>query len=242
MIQKTEKFGSTIETMVKNASRQATIHTPKETQLQEGRDAQQLAATSEGTLESRLGEARTGEVEQQPYEVLMAEHRKKAAAATPNANMAVGTTEARLNQAEKGLYPHRNPEACERTGQKRPVNSLPEEAGEASDDSKRKRYEKAMAGQKATKRVVDKDQGSQLPFKPFNSRKNRVASLKPYNGYLAYRAAESGGNESFKEVAELDSAIRKVITAAATDDRWLTKEEQVSIEAMKRRKAVILGK
>ena len=241
MLKKTEKFGPIVEAaMLKCAAfQQATVDVPKEVQLQEGRDRQGLSATPEGTMEARLGDVRTGGT-LEPYELLMKEHRAKVSAL--NSNLAVGTTEARLNRADRKPYPHRNPDAWARTGEKRPVNSLREEMGEASDPAKRERYEKAIQAQPTTKRVVDKDQGSQLPFKPFNSRGKRVAALEPYNGYLAYRAAGEVGekNTPFAEVASLDLAISRLVSAAAAKNRPLSEDEQAAVGAMKNRKTAVL--
>lgn len=249
MLKKTERFGSVVEAAVLQtaaykdaihkaaAYQQKTVDVPKDVQLQENRDHQGLASSPEGTMEARLGDARTGG-EKEPYEMLMEEHRKESEA--PNGRLA-GITEARLNRADRKPYPHRNPEAWSRTGEKRPVNSLPEELGEASDDAKRKRYEKEIQAQGTTKRVVDKDQGSQLPFKPFNSRHQKSASLAPYGGYLAYRAAaESGDKGAFAEVASLDEAIGKVVSASVKEDRPLKDDEKAAIGAMKERKFSVL--
>lgn len=71
-----------------------------------------------------------------------------------------GTTEQRLNEASKENYPHRNPEAYEKTGDTRPINALPEELGKLSGEAKDKRYQdKRKEG--AKDRLVDKDIGKQ---------------------------------------------------------------------------------
>lgn len=239
MLKKTERFGDIVgEVMHKNAAFQSvTTDVPKDVQLDKVREHQGTAATTEWTMEGRLREARSGTAKAL-YEVLLEDHRKETEAS--NAKLA-GITEARLNQADKKPYPHRNPEAWERTGQKRPINSLREELGDASDDAKRERYEKAISAQETTKRIVDKDQRSQLP-KAYNAKTKKAAALKPFSGYLAYRAANEGGKKGskFAEVATLDAAITRVLSAAAAADRFLNEDEIVVVNAMKNRKTILL--
>lgn len=140
---------------------------------------------------------------------------EKATKYAPNKD-AEGTTEKRLNDADETFYPHRNPEAWERTGPKRPVNALDEEMGNAGDESKRERSQKAK--------------------KTFNSRRDKIASSVPRLGkYIAYKVGFSG----FHEVKEIDLAIEDILKSSAAQP--LANDQLAKIAALKIRKSELLG-
>jgi hypothetical protein len=131
-----------------------------------------------------------------------------------------GTTEQRLNEASKELYPHRNPKAYERTGDKRPVNALPEEMGKASDEGKNERYDKAN-------KVA------------FNKKRTKIASMvKEFPAYLSYK--EAGVGPKFAELREVDGVLETIMATASSESRHLTEDEVAQIDALKRRKTELL--
>lgn len=157
---------------------------------------------------------------------------------------ATGLVEKRLNEAKQTLYPHRNDEAWARTGEKRPINALPEEMGKSSDDKKRERWN--TANKSGAKRALDKDVGKQLDLPKttiqdkaaFNLRSTKVAALKPYEGYLAYRSSTAGGwSDKFASVREIDAKVQEILSKNAS----LSKPQQDEIDALKSKKASILG-
>jgi hypothetical protein len=156
-----------------------------------------------------------------------------------------GTTEQRLNEASTAPYPHRNPEAHERTGEKRPVNALDEEMGKSGDDSERKRYEEASSkAQSEPKRILDKDVGKQLtlehPKKSFNMKKAKLGEMtSACLGYLEYKGSEGKGWDKFAAVRGIDTELGAVMSAA--ESRQLTNAEMTRIGELKERKAGLLG-
>jgi hypothetical protein len=177
---------------------------------------------------------------QQLTEKSLREHETKAA----NADLQ-GTTEKRLNDASQSPYPHRNPEAHERTGDKRPVNALDEEMGKAGDAAGSKRYEDASSKvQGDTKRILDKDVGKQLtlehPKKSFNMRKAKVGEMTAAClGYLAYKDSKAERWDKYASVRGLDTELGAIMSAI--EIRPLTKAELAKIEELKARKAEMLG-
>lgn len=162
------------------------------------------------------------------------------------------TTEARLNEDKKSHYPHRNPEAHERTGEKRPINALDEEMGDAGDDAKLERYESSSKGKED--RVLDDDVGKQLTNEKtkiknaFNMKKSRVAKTESVGGdYLRYKDHVNGlngrlwnGARMLQTAAKLDDAMAKIMKSASDGNRELTDEEKAEIDGLKKRKAELL--
>ena len=157
---------------------------------------------------------------------------------------ATGLVEKRLNEAKTTLYPHRNEEAWARTGEKRPINALPEELGKASDEKKRERWNDA--NKSGAKRILDKDVGKQLDLpkttirdkSAFNLHQKKVAALKPYEGYLAYRSSKVGGwSDKFASVREIDAKVQEILSKNAS----LSRTQQDEIDALKSKKAGLLG-
>lgn len=224
---------------------------PKEMQLEQDRAEKLQKAEADGTTEKQLPEAgeRKDEKEAQTYEGRLEESRMAAKAAAPNADKE-GITEQRLNDASKESYPHRNEKAYKRTGEKRPVNALREEMGNASDADKNERYEKANKA--GDKRIVDQDVGAQLTnpktqIKAFNLKQTKMAAQAPYAEYIAYKNETEGGVkmaslDNFTEVRELDSLMSDVMAAAQKANRALTEDEIAKISALKLRKTAILIK
>lgn len=194
--------------------------------------------------ETHLEDDRKGPEEPALYEKLLSEHREPKEAAA-------GITEQRLNDAPAGgLYPHRNPKAHERTGDKRPINALPEELGSASDKAKRERYEKAATS--GEPRLVDQDVGEQMSnekttIKAFNLSQKKTAEIAKFKEYVAYKDATDGGvktasMDKFAEVRELDAMMSSIMNIAQTANRALTDDERAQIAALKVRKSSLLLK
>lgn len=242
--------------MPKTAETEAKVEdTPKEEQLEADRKSKG-EKVPEGTTETQLPDAgeRKDKPVQETFEGQLDKYRKESRAAAPNADKE-GITENRLNEAEKTLYPHRNPKAHERTGDKRPVNALREEMGNASDAAKRERYEKA--NRSGEKRLVDKDVGSQLtnakteikatsPTKEaFNFKQTKVAIIDACKEYIAYKDATEGNvktaaTDKFAEVKKLDALTTEILITAQTEERALTEDELAQISALKDRKSKLL--
>lgn len=192
------------------------------------------------TLEVGVKSDRKDDVDQ-TYQSIEKNLRDKKSSG-PNTN-ADGLVEKRLNEAKTTLYPHRNEEAWARTGQKRPINALPEELGKASEEKKRERWSKAnKAGEK---RALDKDIGKQLDLPKtkieqktaFNLHDKRVAKLKPYEGYLTYRSSKAGSwSDKFASVREIDSKMQEIMSSGET-----SRLNQDKIDALKFRKTQLLG-
>ena len=222
----------------------------KEQQLQEDRDDKSQEAEANVITEQQLPEKgeRKDEPVQQTMEGQLQDNRKESKAAAPNADKQ-GITEQRLNQATKSLYPHRNPQAHERTGDQRPINALQAEMGKQSDQAKRERYEKARQAGEKTTRVVDKDVGSQMSIpkteiKAFNfHRMRREAKPVSADRYVEYRLAQAGKGkiEQFAEVKDLDDCMTEIMQTAQKENRNLTEDEMAKIAAFKQRKSALLG-
>lgn len=153
-------------------------------------------------------------------------------------------TEAQLGDSE-GKYPHRNSQAYERTGDKRPINALDEEMGDAGDASKLERYEKASVSDQP-KRILDDDVGKQLTNEKttiknaYNLNKHKSCSAKQAVGnYLSYKDGASF-NRKFAEVRKLDDAMLAIAQNAQEEGRVLNGEETSKIEGLKRRKVELL--
>lgn len=225
----------------------------QEEQLEGDRKSHGLKGTAEPSMEGQLA---GGRKDDKPalYEEILRDHKGKHA---PNADKE-GTIEKRMNDASKDFYPHRNPSAYKRTGEKRPVNALPEELGSASDEAKRKRYEKACKPGK--ERILDKDVGSQKTAKAFNLREQRLAAIEdPFktssgfnlrearlasktSGYVEYRNSLAGlsvKESKFAEVQDLDAAMSLIMEEAQTVG--MTADAKAKIAALKARKQEVLG-
>ena len=232
----------------KTAAPKDDLETPKEEILQEERDEKGQKPEADKITETQLPEA--GERKDEPATELMEgqldKSRKEARAATPNADKE-GTTEERLNSAEKSLYPHRNPEAYKRTGNKRPINALREEMGNASEDAKRERYDKAYNAQKSEKRVLDEDVGSQMTNKKaFNFKKTKVAAIEKCQSYIAYKDSlesntKTASVDKFAEVKALDGEMTEIMALAQNEKRDLSHDDLAKIAALKERKSQLLG-
>jgi len=218
----------------------------EEVQLKEDRDEKDQKAEADGITEKQLPEngdrKNEDKKDEKPLpEKQLEESRKEAKAATPNTK-AEGITEGRLNNASKDLYPHRNPKAHERTGEKRPINALREELGVHSDIAKRERYEKAYKGQSTEKRSIDKDPGSQLTnektkIKGFNLRTVKEAKDKLAQGYVLYKQATL---EKMAEVESLDASMAEIMKTAQIEKRAYSNDEMAKIMALKVRKTELL--
>jgi hypothetical protein len=222
----------------------------KEEQLQEDRDDKGQKAEADAITEQQLPEKdeRKDEPVQQTMEGQLVDNRKESKAAAPNADKE-GIVEQRLNQATKSLYPHRNPQAHERTGDKRPINALPAELGKQSDEAKRERYEKARQGGEKTPRALDKDIGSQMStpkteIKAFNFHQMRREAKEVHTDrYVEYRLAQAGKGkiEQFAEVKELDDCMTEIMQTAQKENRNLNEDEMAKIAALKQSKSEKLG-
>jgi len=157
---------------------------------------------------------------------------------------ATGLVEKRLNEAKTTLYPHRNEEAWARTGEKRPINALPEELGKASDEKKRERWNDA--NKSGAKRILDKDVGKQLDLpkttirdkSAFNLHQKKVAALKPYEKYLSYKGSKAGGwSDKFASVRAIDARLGEIMSKNAA----LSKEQKDEVDVLKREKLSLLG-
>ena len=205
----------------------------KENALKTQRDDEKLKH-EEGTLELIIDEKRKNDDAQSIEKKLRDQKHKNS----PN-QTAEGVMEKRLNDASKANYPHRNEDAWERTGEKRPVNALDEEMGSAGDASKVKRYEaKSKPGES---RVVDKDVGKQRTA--FNlKRKLEAAALakeqESVGDYLVYKDQASPWAIELQEVKQLDSTMTTIL--AESSGRSLTKDEMAKIAALKSRKSELL--
>jgi hypothetical protein len=230
----------------------------QEEQLAKDRKDHGLEGVAAPSMEGQLA---SGRKEEEPalYEKILRKHEGMHA---PNSDKE-GTTEKRMNEASKDFYPHRNPDAYERTGEKRPVNALPEELGSASDEAKRKRYEKACKPGK--KSILDKDVGSQKTSNVFNLHEQRLAKKidiknveDPFpkkgvfnlreqrtaakaSGYVAYRNAVAGLDVSkavYDEVKELDATLASIMEDA--QKTGMTNDARAQIVALKTKKQELL--
>lgn len=159
---------------------------------------------------------------------------------TGNSNLQ-GTIEKRLNVSSKDSYPHRNPEAYKRTGNKRPVNNLPEEMGKASDQKRLERYEAIESKQKKEERILDKDIGKQktLDKKSFNLKKSR--NLPLYMRYSSYIDYKSGNKDIWSQKTRKLNSIDKELDLIMSKNRILTKEEQEKVLMLKQEKSKVIG-
>lgn len=239
MIQKTGKVNDLFaEELAKRMSKKASLEIA-ETRLEEHRDKmdrEPLGKTTEQALGEK-GSDRTGEENKNPSLV----EKKLVDKKLPTENSKLeGITERRLDTASKDPYPHRNPEAWERTGDARQVNNLPAEQGEASDEKRAERFDKAdKAAQDKKKRVLDKDIGEQLTNKKaFNLRASE--NEKKYARYIPYLRHKAGDGPYSSRVAELKEIDGKLATIMG-QKRELSKDEQNQVTELKTRKASLLG-
>jgi hypothetical protein len=191
----------------------------QETKLDEHREEKGQEASTEGQEKSLANDPVANRKEDPKEETTEGQLRKHKTKHAPNADKE-GVTEQRLNEASKELYPHRNPQAYERTGDKRPVNALPEELGRNSDEAKRERYEKANKS-------------------AFNMKKTKTAAItKSFPAYIEYR--EAGVGPKFAELRNVDGVMESIMSTASTEERDLTQDEIAQIDALKRRKTELL--
>lgn len=164
--------------MPKKAETEAKVEeTPKEEQLEKDREEKGQEAEADKITETQLKDA--GERKDEPIHDLPEKQLEKSRSASRNAApnaKGEGITEQRLNEASKDSFPHRNEKAWKRTENKRPINALREEMGNASDEAKRERYEKANTSGK--KRLVDEDISSQKTNKTAQV-KSPLPGVKP---------------------------------------------------------------
>jgi len=218
--------------------------TPKEEMLEKDRKEKGQEAEADKTTETQLPEAgeRKDDPPEQTFEGQLEENRKDKKAAAPNSDKQ-GITEERLNTAEKTTYPHRNPEAHERTGNKRPINALREEMGNASDEAKRERYEKAAKAGKKEKRILDEDIGKQKTLS-FNLKSTKTAAIEACKDYIAYKDATEGtvktAANKFSEISEVDTYLAEIMETAQQEARPYSHDELAKIAALKIRKSELL--
>jgi hypothetical protein len=238
MIQKTGKVNDLFaEELAKRMGKKAALEST-ETRLDEQRkdmNREPLGKTTEQGLGAK-GSDRTG-VEDPPSTV----EKKLVDKKLPTENSKLqGITEKRLDTASTTPYPHRNPEAWERTGDARPVNNLPAEQGEASDEKRAERFEKSdKAAKEKKERILDKDVGKQLTNKKaFNLK--AIENEKKYAKYVPYLRHKGGSGPYSTRVAELKSIDVK-LSSIMEQKRELTAEEQKNVAELKTRKSVLLG-
>jgi hypothetical protein len=131
-----------------------------------------------------------------------------------------GTIEQRLNDASKDFYPHRNPKAALKDGEKRPINSLPKELGSASVEKRDERYDKS------NKSAAHNSHNEKLKTK--------------YAGYLDYKNRDvKAFNSKNEKVAKIDDMMSKLMKKAQKDG--MTVEIKEIITLMKQKKQELLG-
>jgi len=238
MIQKTGKVNDLFaEELAKRMGKKAALEST-ETRLDEQRkdmDREPLGKTTEQGLGAK-GSDRTG-VEDPPSTV----EKKLVDKKLPTENSKLqGITEKRLDTASTTPYPHRNPEAWERTGDARPVNNLPAEQGEASDEKRAERFEKSdKAAKEKKERILDKDVGKQLTNKKaFNLK--AIENEKKYAKYVPYLHHKGGSGPYSTRVAELKDIDVK-LAAIMDQNRELNASEQRQVSELKTKKANLLG-
>jgi hypothetical protein len=233
-----------MEALKKGLHKEATtVDQVGEKQLEESRgdlDQKPAEVSPEQHLDSDLSNRTDTEKDSDDSEGGLIEKRlrdqPKAAAA--NNQELTGITQARLDNASNDTYPHRNPDAWERTGEKRPVNNLEEEMGEASDEKRAERQEKAeKKAQDQPERVVDKDVGKQRETKAFNLKRSKNA--EKYAGIEDYLAYKSGGGKVWAgRFAKAEKIDEKLAGLMGKDD--LSDKDKQTILALKREKAELL--
>jgi len=202
---------------------------------------------SEEQLEERRkefkekGEASTTEVllndnRKDEKEDLLIENLLRAKKPAGNAALD-GVTERRLNNASKDLYPHRNEDAWKRTKDKRPVNALNEEMGEAGDEGKQKRWEEAQ------KKAPSLNEKAVAGFnqKRASEEKRMKQAEQDIGTYLKYRTIKNPSSPNLKEARKLDEELSSLLLAASMENRTLTTDEMKKIDDLKKAKTQILG-
>jgi len=199
-------------------------------------DREPLGKTTEQGLGAK-GSDRTGEENKNPSLI----EKKLVDKALPTENSKLqGLVERRLDTASKTQYPHRNPEAWERTGDKRQVNNLESEQGDASDEKRGERFEKAdKAAQDQKKRILDKDIGKQLTNKKaFNlSVVENRKKYGSYSSYLNYKSKEGPYSNKIEELKNIDVKLAGIMS----QKRELTTAEQNEVSDLKIKKSSLLG-
>jgi hypothetical protein len=194
--------------------------------------------TTESALDGKTSDRKDTEKERKPGITEVHLEDKKVEG---NAKLQ-GLTEKRLDQASTKPYPHRNEEAWARTGEKRPVNNLPEESGEASDEERIARYDKFdKRAQDDKKRLLDKDVGKQKTLvdkKSFNLHEAKTAAkYAAYAGYLSYKGGVPVYSGRVAQVRKIDSELATLMSAG----RQATPDEAKKIDALKAEKSRLLG-
>ena len=234
--------------MPKQAEKADDLEKLPETKLEEDRDDKGQEAEADKITEVQLPEAgeRKDDPKEETFEGQLEKSRKEKKAAAPNVDLQ-GVTEQRLNEASKESFPHRNPKAHERTGPKRPINALKEEMGNASDESKRERYEKASKAQKSEKRILDEDVGSQKTDKKasFNLKASKVAAIDACKDYFAYKdnlqgKVKTASLDKFAAIKELDSCLMEIMESAQKTGKPYSNDDLAKIAALKIRKSELL--
>ena len=243
-------FTENLKKLLPVAAKNKAADTPKEEQLKDDRKEKKQEAVVDGISEVQLKEVHKDKDDVPLYERMLEEHRK--AEMQGNAKIE-GIVERRLNEASKEPYPHRNDSAT-RTGQKRPINALPEEMGEASDEGKRKRRDAAVNALKVAKRPVDKDVGSQLTNEKtviknrFNLHEARAAQKKPFNLHEQRMASygdcieykKNPTSQRFASVKAIDDQLSGIMEKAQKEGRLLNKDEAEKVLALKKNKNTLL--
>lgn len=201
---------------------------PQEEQLKDNRTSDGLAGIESPSMEGQLTSVRK-ENEPALYETLL-----RGQDVEKNGKLD-GTIETRLNDADSSLYPHRNDSAT-MTGHKRPINALPEELNNASEESRRKRYEKANKPGK--NRILDDNVGSQKTS-TFNLNMQRTA--QKCSEYIAYKNETAGisvASPRHSKVAEIDSVMSEIMQS--TQANGMNDDDKARIAALKIRKMDLL--
>jgi hypothetical protein len=198
-------------------------------------DREPLGQTTEQGLGAK-GSDRTGTENKKPSLI----EKKLSDKKPPTENSKLqGLVERRLDTASTDPYPHRNPEAWERTGDKRQINNLEPEQKDASDEKRAERFEKSdKEAQGKKERILDKDVGKQLTNKKaFNL--SVVENAKKYSQYIPYLNHKAGSGPYSNRVAKLKDVDSK-LESIMSQKRELTASEQKQVVALKKEKSVLL--
>lgn len=198
-------------------------------------DREPLGKTTEQGLSAKKSD-RTGEENKNPSLI----EKKLSDKPLPTENSKLqGLVEKRLDTASTTPYPHRNPEAWERTGDKRQVNNLEPEQKDASDEKRTERFEKADKAAQEGKRLLDKDIGKQLTNKKaFNLK--AIKNSEKYSGYERYLNYKSGSgpfSNRNEKIKDIDDRLKKIMSQR----HLLSEAEQKEVSELKATKSGLLG-
>jgi len=205
--------------------------------LEEQRDEMKrepLGKTTEQGLGAK-GSDRTGEENKKPSLI----EKKLSDKEFPSENAKLtGLVERRLDTASTTPYPHRNPDAWERTGDKRPVNNLEPEQKDASDEKRAERFEKSDKAAQEGKRLLDQNVGKQMTNKKAFNLKAAKNSEKyaQYANYLNYKSGSGAFSNRNVKVKEIDEKLAKIMS----QKRELDQEEQKQVLTLKAEKSDLL--